>query len=441
MKVLVIDSMVLCGELAWRAQEAGHEVRYWLPHVKPGVRNPAWKGYLRKIESWEAHMDWADLIIVTDNAQYHGQLDKYYKAGYPIFGCNRTAAQLETDRELGQRVLDAAGIDVLPYVVFDDYDPAIAHVMRTKKLYASKPWGGTADKALSFVAKTPRGLVFKLQKWKEGDDLKGGKFILQEAVQGIEMAVGAWFGPGGFSKWKLENFEEKKLMNDGLGQNTGEQGTILRYVEKSKLFDDVLEPVAQVLHSMDYVGYVDMNCIIDPKTGVAWPLEFTMRFGWPLILIQMALHRGDPVEWMLDLIEGSDTLRVSDKIAVGVVLTHGDFPECKLPLTAVQGYPLYGLEAVNRSDVYLCDMMEGIAPGASLKDEEQPVTSGFFIAVVDGVGSTVAEARGDAYKTAGKFKEMPTNVMYRTDIGKRLKEQLPLLQKWGYAKGLHYGTD
>src|SRR5665811_1026937 len=140
------------------------------------------------------------------------------------------------------------------------------------------------------------------------------------------MCIRDRFGPNGWGKWKLENFEEKKLMNDGLGQNTGEQGTIMRYVQRSKLFEDVLEPVGAVLHSMDYVGYVDMNCIIDPKTGDAWPLEFTMRMGWPLILIQLALHRGDPVQWMKDLLEGGDSLRVSERVAVGIVLTHGDYP-------------------------------------------------------------------------------------------------------------------
>jgi phosphoribosylamine--glycine ligase len=441
MKVLFIDSLEHCGELALRAQEAGHEVKYWQPHDLPGVKGQSFRGWLDQTDSWNHWMNWAELIILTGNAQYLGQFEKYYKAGYPIFGCTKQAAELENDREAGQRILEAVGIDVLPYEVFNDYDSAIAYVRKTKKGYASKPWGSGTDKALSFVAKTPRGMIFKLEKWKEEDKKQGGKFMLQEVVDGIEMAVGAWFGPGGWSKWKLENFEEKKFMNDGLGQNTGEQGTILRYVQKSKLFEDVLEPVGAVLHSLDYVGYVDMNCIIDPKTGIAWPLEFTMRFGWPLILIQNALHRGDPVQWMKDLLEGGDSLRVSERIAVGIVLTHGDFPTCKLPLAAVLGYPLYGIEAVDRSDMWLCNAMKGKAPGKGLQEEEVPVTTGWVIGVATGVGDTVADARGDVYKTAGKFKEMPTNVMYRTDIGKRLKEQLPVLQKWGFAKGMRYGTE
>jgi phosphoribosylamine---glycine ligase len=440
-KVLYIDNLEHCGELALRAQEDGHEVKYWQPHDIPGVKGASFKGYLDLTDNWERWMDWADLIVLTGNASYLGQFDKYFKAGYPIFGCTKRAAELENDREAGQRVIEAVGIPVLPYEVFTDYDSAVAHVRKTKKGYASKPWGAGTDKSLSFVAKTPRGLIFKLEKWKKEDKKQGGKFMLQEVVDGIEMAVGAWFGPGGWGKWILENFEEKKFMNDGLGQNTGEQGTILRYVTKSKLFEDVLEPLGAVLHSLDYVGYVDMNCIIDPKTGIPWPLEITIRFGWPLNLIQYALHRGDSVQWMKDLLEGGDSLRVSERICIGIVLTHADFPNCLMPLAETQGYPFYGLEAVDRSDVWLCNAMKGTAPGDGLQPEEFPVSTGWILAVITGTGDTVADARHDVYRTAGKFKEMPTNVMFRTDIGKRLKEQLPVLQKWGFAKGLRYGTD
>jgi hypothetical protein len=35
--------------------------------------------------------------------------------------------------------------------------------------------------------------------------------------------------------------------------------------------------------------------------------------------------------------------------------------------------------------------------------------------------------------------KIPSNMMYRTDIGCRLEKQLPALHKLGYAEGMTYG--
>ena len=78
---------------------------------------------------------------------------------------------------------------------------------------------------------------------------------------------------------------------------------------KSLLADKVLKPLEDFLHGIGYSGYIDVNCIIDDK-GNPWPLEFTTRPGWPLFQIQQALHLGDPIQWMLDSLNGKDTFKV-----------------------------------------------------------------------------------------------------------------------------------
>jgi phosphoribosylamine--glycine ligase len=429
--------MAACQEIGIRAQEWGHQVRYWHPDVVPGTASDVGKGLLPRVDDWEKSMKWADLILPTDNALFQGRIKRYFDEGYPIFGCNPASARLELDRNYGQEMLKKLGIPTLPYQEFDNYDEAIAYVKQTGKAYAVKP-RGDADKALSFVAKSAKGLVFKLGRWKEeGKVGKNVEFVLQKAVKGIEMAVGGWFGPGGWSRWKCENFEEKKFMSGGLGVNTGEQGTILRYVQESQLFEQVLEPLTQILHALDYVGYVDMNCIIDPKTGIPWPLEFTMRFGWPLIYIQSALHRGDPVEWMADMLEGRDTLKVSEAISVGIVLSHGDYPNKAHTVKENSGYPLYGTEK-NRDSIWFTDVAMGEAPDDDLQMVKMPVTAGNLLAVTTGTGETVEAARTKAYAVIEGI-ESPTNLQYRDDIGERLKKQLPELHQWGFAKGMRYG--
>jgi phosphoribosylamine--glycine ligase len=438
MKILIIDPQVSFLDLAMRAQDSGHTVRLYLPPMMTGKKNPSGDGIVDKVSAWMPHMKWADLIILGDNVKYAAELEQFFKKGYPLFGCNQQAAELELDRKLGMEVLEKFKIPVLPYKVFRDYDEAIAFVSKTKKAYASKPWGGSSDKALSYVADSAKDLVFKLTQWKKEGKLKGA-FMLQEKCKGIEMAVGGWFGPSGWGKNLCENFEFKKLLNDDLGQNTGEQGTVLRYVQKSKLFDEVLEPVTDYLHGLKYTGYVDMNAMVEE--GKPKPLEFTMRFGVPTQIIQSALHRGDPVEWMADLLEGRDTLRASDDIALGVAIYHGDFPHSHMTGKELTGIPIYGITAGNMDNLHFFEVMHGQVPqetAGGITWVKDYVTAGDEIMIVVGTGKTVEEAYDRAYKAAWQLK-IPSNKGMRTDIGCRLEDELPELQKHGYAKGMRYG--
>lgn len=438
MKVLIIDQYSSLLFEALRAQEDGHDVKVWMPFNHYKKPQSVGDGMITKVREWRAYMKWADLIITGGNDVVMRELKPFFTQGYPIFGCNPQAAELELDRGLGQEVCQEYGIDTLPYEMFNSYEDAAKYVRKTMGTYVCKPWGGTEDKSLSYVSGSPEDMIWKLGKWREGGKLKG-QIILQKRIDGVEMAVGGWFGRNGWSQYFCENFEEKKFMNEGLGCNTGEQGTILRYVTDSKLFEQCLEPITGYLHRIGYVGYVDQNCMVDGK-GKAWPLEYTMRFGYPLCAIQDALHQGDSVEWKYDAVCGRDTLKVSNDIAVGVVFSHGDYPASSEGCPENEGFPLYGMTTAMESKVKLWHVKMGVAPaniGNAIKDIPTLCTAGNKIAVVTGTGATVQEASEKAYNVCWKLKP-PTNRMFRTDIGERLKKHLPELQKWGFAKGMKY---
>jgi len=450
MKILLIDDESLRLPFAMRCQEAGHEVRVWFPktnkHPIYGFHeNHVGEGIVEKVANWKSHMDWADMIVLGNNCELVDEIEPYFKKGYPIFGCNKKAAELELDREYGQQVFKDCGIEVVPFKAFKTYKEGIAYVLKEKRPFVSKPWGGEADKSLSYVPKgaTPleaaANLVSQLEAW-ERDGLKG-EFMLQEMVEGTEMAVGGWYGPGGFSKWINENWEEKRLMNDGFGPNTGEMGTVVRYVKRSKLFDEVLKPVEEVLASLNYVGYVDVNCII-LEDGTPIPLEFTVRWGEPHYNLCMALHKGDPAKWMKDLLDGKDTLDCSTDICVGIVMAMRDYPWDNLPPEQSEGHPIRGITEKNMDDVYLTSVMKGTAPCAvkgEIKSKETFCTAGCYVLTVTGTGSTVLAAHDAAEKVANEIN-WPPHITRRTDIGARLEEEIPKLNENGYAKGLKYGN-
>jgi phosphoribosylamine--glycine ligase len=213
-------------------------------------------------------------------------------------------------------------------------------------------------------------------------------------------------------------------------------------VKKSKLADKVLKPIEDALDRIHYVGYVDVNCIIDDK-GQPWPLEFTMRPGWPTFNIQQALLQGDTAEWMMDLTLGRDSKPFAlNKVAAGVVMAIPDFPYSKLTRKDVTGIPVYDLALPPKlhPNLHPCELMLGTAPvdvDGKVQDQKCFVTAGDYLLVGSGVADTVSGSARRAY-SALKTISVPNSPFWRPDIGKRLQKQLPELQSQGYATGLEF---
>ena len=439
MKVLVLDQGGFALDWVLRAQEQGHEIRWFIRRVER--TKDIGRGLLRApskfVEVWQDHMKWADLVFMSDNTKYLREIDAWKKMGIPIVGASSEAAAWELDRNAGQAMMKKCGLQIAQHKEFSNYDQAIAYVKKEGRAFVSKPCGDEPDKSLTYVSKSPADMVFMLERWKQQKRHKGS-FILQECVKGTEMAAGGWFGPNGFSRGWHENWEFKKLMAGDTGPATGEMGTVIRVVAQSKLADMVLKPLVKELHKIDYVGYVDVNCIIDDK-GVPWPLEFTMRPGWPTFNIQMGLVEGDVAEWLRDLTDGIDSRPFVENVtAVGVVMAIPDFPFSLFTRKLVTGIPLYGAKPSMRQHLHYCEMMQGSAPHNTpngVVTKPCLVTAGDYVLVASGLGDSVRAARSKAYKIL-KTLELPNSPFWRPDIGGRLKEQLPIIQKMGFAKSL-----
>jgi phosphoribosylamine--glycine ligase len=442
MKILVVDSEGLALDLALRFQDHGHDVKFYIHMNKESHPITLGDGLIDKVSDYKKYMDWADLIVLTDNITLMREMKSYKDKDYPIFGIGDEKAKSELDRNYGQDLFKEHGIKTMPYSgPFNSYEEGIKFIEQNPKRWVSKPCGNETDKSLSYVSKSPEDMIFMLMKWKEMG--KKQSYILQEFKPGIEMAVGGFFGPHGFNQYFLENFEFKKLMNDDLSVNTGEMGTVLAYTKKSKLADMLLKPLIPYFESINYCGYIDVACIIDEKTGVPYPLETTERFGYPLIQIQEALHKGDTAQWMYDLVHGKDTMKVDEGvISVGVVLANGSFPK-KPEDESEWGYPLDISKVKDKNTLHFSEIKLGEnikLENGKIKKFKGYVTAGNYLLTVTGTGSSVKEAADNAYETI-KQVQVANSPLYRTDIGKRLEKQLPLLHKMGFAKEFDYGNE
>lgn len=434
MNILLLDQFGMFLDFALRCQAAGHNVKWFVMDTKySGERIPVGDGLSLRVDNWRKWTRWASLIIAGDNARMNEEINDLIKRGFPVMATSSRGALLELDRDRGQQVFEECGLDVMPSTHFDNYDDAIAFVKKEGRRFVSKP-DGDADKALSYVSQSPRDMLSMLERWKGLYGNKRREFILQEFVPGIEMAVGGWFGPGGFNNYFIENFEFKKFMNDNLGPNTGEQGTVTKYVtaKNSKLAQETLLKVEPELEKLNYCGFVDISVIVD-KSGRPRPLEFTARPAWPLFYIQQALH-DEHCEWMLDLYNGFDTLIPSEQVAIGVVMTIPHYPYSHLTRKELCGYPIYDLDDNNpyRDNLHPAELMWDKAPDDKGKMVPMFVSAGDYLVIASGTGKTVSQAKLETYKAVRSI-EVPNSVMYRTDIGDRLEAELPKLQENGFA--------
>lgn len=423
-----------CGlPFALACLKAGHKVRYFLRPENNQAIGEGFKG-LERIKNWvPSAASWADLVLLTGNDQFLPKLDVLRKRGVAVFAPSARSAALEIKREAGMKAFERAGIEVPPYETFKSLDEAEAHVRKKPDRYVFKTLGSEEDKSLSYVGKSPADMIARLQRWKRLGLNPKGPVMLQTFIEGLELGVSRWMGKEGFIGDYNENFEFKKQLSGNCGPNCGEAGTVMKYVKSSKLGDAVLAPLEDDLVKLGHLGDVDVNCIIEPS-GKAWPLEFTMRWGWPAANIMWATHKGDPAEWMLNACEGEDTLEVDHAIAAGVVLQlEPKDPEelIDIPIT---------VEPAARKFVHPQSVKMAKLPamkGDEIADKKMWATAGDYVAVVTGTGKTVKQACERAYKAIEQV-HVP-DLGWRDDIGEKLEKELTQLHGMGYATEFQYG--
>ena len=419
-KFLFVSQIALIHDLAWEVKKEGHDVRYAILSKK---EQEVADGLVEKVADWEAHKDWAD-VIVFDDTGFGDVAEKLRKEGRAVVGGTKMSDKLEEDRDFGQTEMKAAGLPTLPNWEFGSFDAAIDFIRKTPERYVVKPNGAAQnDKVLSFVGQEEDGrdLITMLEHYKKGWGSKIKSFQIQKHVSGVEVAVGAFFNGKDFVLPALINFEHKRMFNDDIGPSTGEMGTTAFWAGEIPLFKRTLARIKERIQG--YVGYIDINCIVNAQ-GI-YPLEFTTRFGYPTINLQIegvlskwgdflwALAKGEPFE-----------LRTKRGFQIAVVVAVPPFP-----FVDPDAFRRYSEDAIV---LFKKEVREGLHPcDLKLVDGDWRLTgnSGYAL-VVTGSGPTMQDARREAYNRVKNI--MIPNMFYRTDIGERWGRDGDLLQTWGY---------
>ncbi|GMU63884.1 MAG: hypothetical protein AMXMBFR36_01580 [Acidobacteriota bacterium] len=424
-KFLFVSLSGLIGDIAWRVFQEGHEVRYFIDSADE--RDIA-DGFVPKSEDWERDAEWADIVVFDDTLGQGARAEALRRAGKAVVGGTEYTDRLEDDRSFGQEELKKAGVNIIPYREFDNFDDAIAFVRENPARYVIKPSGEAQNvKRRLFVGEEEDGadVLGVLEAYKKALADQIPVFQLQRRVTGVEVAVGAFFNGSRFVTPVNINFEHKKLFPGNLGPSTGEMGTSMFWTEPNRLFFQTLGKMETLLAKERYVGYIDLNCIVNAN-GI-YPLEFTARFGYPTIFIQQEGMSTPIGRFLWDLAVGDDPkLKVKSGYQVGVRVIVPPYPFDdpgtfeSLSKEAVIYFRRPSTDGVHIEDTKLVNSQWLVAG-----------TSGVVLCVV-GTGATMKAAQQQAYTRVRNI--LIPNMYYRDDIGDRWQDDSDRLFSWGYLR-------
>src|SRR3989344_2423731 len=424
-KFLFVSIDALISDIAWQVLKEGNKVKYF---IEDKEEKEIGDGFVPKTEKWEEEVDWADVIVFDDVLGQGKKAQKLRQEGKLVIGGTPYTDKLEDDRAFGQQELKNAGVSTIPHENFNSFDAAIGFVQQNPGRYVIKPSGEAQNtKQFLFVGEDEEGkdVLQVLDDYKRVWSNKIKEFQLQKRIVGVEVAVGAFFNGKEFVYPINVNFEHKRLFPGDIGPQTGEMGTSCFWSEPNNIFNNTLKKMEPKLKEEGYVGYIDINCIVN-NYGI-FPLEFTSRFGYPTISIQQEGILMPISEFLYRIASGNlNKFKTRSGFQIGVRIVVPPFP-----FRDMETFNNQSKDAViifkkpNKDGIHIEDV--------KLVDKEWVVTgtSGVVLIVV-GTGPTMKQAQKQIYNRIDNI--IIPNMYYRKDVGDRWYEDSDKLHNWGYLR-------
>src|SRR5438309_9216127 len=278
-KFLFPSTAALIADIEWEVLKEGHDVRYY---TQAEAHRDIAHGFVPKSRDWERDAKWADIVVFDDTLGQGAKAQALRATGKPVIGGSLYTDSLEDDRSFGQEELKKAGVNIIPYEDFDSFDPAIEFVKKNPDRYVIKPSGEAQNvKRRLFVGEEEDGedVIRMLEAYKKAfsDEIK--VFQLHRRINGVEVAVGAFFNGKNFITPVNINFEHKKLFPGNIGPPTGEMGTSMFWSEPNLLFNRTLLKMESKLAEEGYVGSIDLNCIVNNNGIYPLGIHFAFRLS------------------------------------------------------------------------------------------------------------------------------------------------------------------
>jgi phosphoribosylamine--glycine ligase len=421
-RVLGITETCDLGSLYMRLLAEGHEVKVT---VSEPLAQGTMAGLVPRAADWRSELDWVraagDEGLILCEAVGFGELqDDRRSQGFDVIGGSALGDRLENDRAFALESLQRIGLKIAPVHEFDNVPDALANLAANPRRCVFKLSASAGD---TFVGTLADGRDVAALLQVQGVPA-GRRFILMDYADGVETGVGAYFNGERVLRPACLDWEHKHFFAGGMGELTGEMGTVATFEGSEKLFEIALQPLESLFRDAGHAGWVNLNTIINEQ-GV-WPLEFTCRFGYPGFAVLEPLQGiGWGELFQLLVSRDSKSFPAVPGFSTCVVLTTPPMPLSRKEVDAPVGLPLLVGE-IEARHLHL---------GEVASSDGNLVTAGLYgwTAVVTGTGSTVEESKNAAYANAAKVHA--PNMRYRLDIGDSLIAcELERLRMWGWLK-------
>jgi len=236
--------------------------------------------------------------------------------------------------------------------------------------------------------------------------------IATDKTEGQMAVVGAWFDGEKFIKPILVGTKYVRFAAGDLGPVTRGTGICAMSSIRSKLFHETLSNLQAFLASVNFVGFISLDCLINNDTVHVKSIHPSLGFPNGIIMSEMFLNSaGDFLKKLYNKEVSNAPVRI-DRIHVGIPIFVPNWPILLSDSLVEINTPAFIPIGVSKEEDYIQMRIDGLAGMAV------------------GHGSSVVEARNIAYKAANKIKH--PNVLYRNDI--ELDNQFNRLREKGWWK-------
>ncbi|GAV20214.1 phosphoribosylamine--glycine ligase [Mariprofundus micogutta] len=355
-----------------------------------------------------------DLVVVGPEVPLVLGLGNQLRAeGFPVFGPDKAAANLEGSKSFSKRLMHEASVPTARFEVHVDVEEAIETIRAWGAPIVVKASGLAAGKGV-IVAQTEKEAIDAVRDMLSGNSFgeAGSQVVIEEFLTGEEASC--LFIVSGDTILPLASSQDHKALLDGdKGPNTGGMGAYspapcVTEAIANEVLETVAHPIINALKKKgaEFIGILYAGVMLTEDGPKA--LEFNVRFGDPECQPLMSRLKSDLGEVLLAAankkLDGVE-LEWHEGTALCVVVSSDGYPA-----SFDKGQSIGGLDAVEAAGTTV------FHAGTAEKDGNI-INAGGRVLGVTAVAPTVKEAQQTVYSALEKL-DWPGG-FYRRDIGYR----------------------
>ena len=406
MNVLLISNGGREHAIAWKLAQSKKLDKLFIAPGNPGTAKcgkniPIGANETAKLVDFAKQNKVGLVVVGPEDPLAEGVVDTFEAAGIKAFGPSKEAAQLEADKAFSKLMLRSSAISTAEGRVFDRFSDAKAYIASRDEPVVVKAAGLAKGKGV-FVCDDPADGILAAEKimCDKIFGAAGDKIIVEDKLLGEEASILAFVDSRNI--YVMESAQDHKPIGDGdTGPNTGGMGAyspapVVTEHLMGQITKEILVPIVDAMNrnGTPYKGVLYAGIMIT----AAGPrvLEFNVRFGDPETQPILMRLKSDLIEVMLAVCDGTldeVTLRWDPRPAVCVVMASAGYPD-----NYEKGKIITGIdEAEKLGDVVV------FHAGTALKNGDI-VTAGGRVLGVTALGTSIAEAKANAYRGVEKIK-------------------------------------